>query len=857
MFAKLKKKIENEGVVASPETPGRTTSRRDSASSLPRAGSIQHLGPSPPGSVTSDSVSMHDVSSAKDEMASLLQRKSEQCKKLEGNISDLAALIKDKSKIIEKLEMALRQQEDITNRKLQEQKEEFEKYRDKLIEGYQHDKLQLDKLINTEETLVSCRSDLEAKTRQCLAAQSQVERLTDELVPLRQKLTALESEIGRLKEENTERAELITSLSRDKAAFNKRLDEMNTEMTEKHAYISQTQAQLAALDGEHRTLVRNSDLQRNKTSKLLQEKDDQIDTLRDQIKTLEQRITDSSLSGDDRLTAVHQERVCMEQKLAEARLQLTEVKLTWSDKITQLEDQISHLNAKIVEDSEEYAASQKMSDQMKESFQKQIADLRDKLEDAEQRALENLELASSKDTHYEKKITEIERELNQQKLAAAEDEEQLKARITSLEAQVNDLEMGRKLGEEEAKSKLVQMEEQAACLAVQKTNLEADVRNLEDRLIVLQTELTDKDGEIKTLSQQIHRWEKTSADQTKTIAALQQKVADLTQEVDEVTRARDEFERHLRLSEGEKGDLLERNADLLKQLQSVKSSNSASKLELQKMVELRSQTIESMRKSETALRQRLESLEHTIEQNEISKAESGLYSDRIDEMNKTIFSLQTQLTEKTRVVKKQDQTLKDLRMTLQRELKIQSLPNDETFDLTANNTSSTSPVMSRKYGSDSRLCPKHQDLQQYPPHQYSQQQTSSQISLQMSNSMLDSSSAASSSPAASSGMVPPPAVGSPSAPSGATDALTAHTASVKRDLNKDVNFLYLKHVVLKFMLSRESEAIQLIKAVSMLLNFTHQEQQLIRETLQWKMSWFGHRPPVGKGQTSKIIPPTL
>lgn len=32
---------------------------------------------------------MHDVSSAKDEMAALLQRKSEQCKKLEGNISGM------------------------------------------------------------------------------------------------------------------------------------------------------------------------------------------------------------------------------------------------------------------------------------------------------------------------------------------------------------------------------------------------------------------------------------------------------------------------------------------------------------------------------------------------------------------------------------------------------------------------------------------------------------------------------------------------------------------------------------------------------------------------------------------------
>ncbi|CAG5131443.1 unnamed protein product, partial [Candidula unifasciata] len=757
----------------------------------------------------------------KDEMAALLQRKSEQCKKLEGNISDLAALIKDKSKTIEKLEMALKQQEDITNRKLQEQKEEFEKYRDKLIEGYQNDKLQLEKeknellaklavaeeyrsryfqqeeetdeykglatqqlskvkhlLINTEAALADCQADLEAKTRQCHAAQVQVEKLTDELVPLRQKLTALESEIGKLKEENMERAELVTSLSRDKAAFDRRLDEMNSEMTEKHAYISQIQAQLAALDDEHKTLVRNSDLQRNKTSKLLEEKHDEIDALQDQIKTLQQR--------NLRLLS---ERVNMEQKLTETRLQLTEVKSTWSDKITQLEDQISHLNAKIVEDSEEYVASQKMAEQMKENFHKQIADLRNKLEDAEQRALENLELASSKDSHYEKQIEEMQRELNRQKLAATDNEELLRATITSLEAQLNDLQMVRKLLDDEAKSRL--------------------------------TVLADKDDSIRTLNQQIQHWETTATEQTKSYVNMLTQVRKI-------------------------------NADLLKQLQSLKSSNSDSKLELQRMVELKSETIESMRKSESTLRQRLESLENRIEQNEISKAESGLYSDRIDEMNKTIFSLQTQLTEKTKVVKKQEQTLKDLRMTLQRELKIQSLPNDEAFDLTANNLSSTSPVMSRKYGSDSRLCPKHPEFQQY-----CQQQTSCQTSLQMSSSLLNSSSAAASSSSVSSGMVPSSCAGSPSAPSGATDALTAHTTSVKRDLNKDVNFLYLKHVVLKFMLSRESEAIQLIKAVSMLLDFTQQEQQLVRETLRWRMSWFGHRPPVGKSQTSKIIPPTL
>jgi len=50
---------------------------------------------------------------------------------------------------------------------------------------------------------------------------------------------------------------------------------------------------------------------------------------------------------------------------------------------------------------------------------------------------------------------------------------------------------------------------------------------------------------------------------------------------------------------------------------------------------------------------------------------------------------------------------------------------------------------------------------------------------------------------------------------------------------------------------------QLIKAVSMLLHFTPEEQKLIHDTLEWKMSWFGARPQLPEhGQTAKIIPPS-
>lgn len=51
----------------------------------------------------------------------------------------------------------------------------------------------------------------------------------------------------------------------------------------------------------------------------------------------------------------------------------------------------------------------------------------------------------------------------------------------------------------------------------------------------------------------------------------------------------------------------------------------------------------------------------------------------------------------------------------------------------------------------------------------------------------------------------------------------------------DVNFQYLKHVVMKFICSREDEALQLIRAVSTLLEFSPQEEQHVKQYLSYKV----------------------
>ncbi|XP_012343698.1 golgin subfamily A member 1 isoform X2 [Apis florea] len=82
------------------------------------------------------------------------------------------------------------------------------------------------------------------------------------------------------------------------------------------------------------------------------------------------------------------------------------------------------------------------------------------------------------------------------------------------------------------------------------------------------------------------------------------------------------------------------------------------------------------------------------------------------------------------------------------------------------------------------------------------------------------------------------------------------TARHNNTRDDDVNFKYLKHVLIKFLTSREYEALHLTRAVATLLHFSPEEERLLQETLEWKMSWFGTRPNLGFGQTAKAIPPS-
>ena len=129
-------------------------------------------------------------------------------------------------------------------------------------------------------------------------------------------------------------------------------------------------------------------------------------------------------------------------------------------------------------------------------------------------------------------------------------------------------------------------------------------------------------------------------------------------------------------------------------------------------------------------------------------------------------------------IKVQQQRMTDLKKTLQRELKVQALPNDEmeSNNLVGQHSHSLSmdSLNNHTVSTDSRSSP-------VPMLQTSGSVTRNMHTNKYIEKQLDRAS--------------------PEPP---------RRASSRRQYEEDVNFAYLKHVVLKFMLSRESEVSYLI-----------------------------------------------
>ncbi|XP_047679090.1 golgin subfamily A member 1 isoform X2 [Tachysurus fulvidraco] len=828
MFAKLKKKIAEEAATATPR-PGR----------LPRSYSKESIT-----SVGADSGDdfASDGSSSRDDLSSQILRRNDQIRKLEAKLSDYAEQLRLMQKTKEKLEIALEKHQDSSMRKLQDQNENFQANRAKMAEGMalaleKKDQEWMDKMATLEKkSLLEARLDqslslfqkrdeqdelegfqmqelakvkhmLLRKEEQLSQKERELKLRGDELNTARITLAHTQDKLYELGEEHEETRSINTQLRahRDKLLSEKdeaerRISDLAAREEELQQLVRQVsedfqkaqsdarslQKSMESLQSEHDELKLRHVQHKGKAAVTEEEREHLLANLQEKVLSLERRL-EANLSQDEHLQELLKEKLLLEQRLEEARRELLEERTNHMTTVSSLEAQISKLNTNMSELQTLLRHKDDSSRSYRERTEAQIADLEQRLNNSSVR-LRSLEgQLEEKETHQEKLQAEWveERERLQQQVSTQR--QRGLEKTAKLEEEILVLQREREAEISSHQDNVRLLEEQKATLLKDRAEMENTVQKLSLELENSRAELSSR----QTVSVEIA---KALEETRKQREELQQQVSDMSESVRRAEQEACRLSEQVGVKEAELSSLREELQAALSGLSSLQVECEALRTEAEEkdlQIELLRQEIltHTQHADTNQSKGDVESITAQLQDEEVcvSEQNGSVTAGDVDELQKANKELEQQLSEKNKTIKQLQQRLTELKRTLQKELKLKPDTDSESKE----------------------------KLQEGKP------------------------SSEAPGPATSSTLAP----GFSQGPGPATySSKTKVTNSSDLTDTREINFEYLKHVVLKFMSSREAEAYQLIRAISVLLHFTREEEDMLKQTLEYKMSWFGSKP---------------
>ncbi|XP_015734941.1 golgin subfamily A member 1 isoform X1 [Coturnix japonica] len=802
MFAKLKKKIAEEAAIA--PRPG-------GAARIPRSISKESIT-----SVGADSGDdfASDGSSSREDLSSQLFRRNEQIRKLEVKLSDYADQIRNLQKIKEKLENALEKHQDSSMRKLQEQNEAHQANRAKMAEGMalaleKKDQEWMEKLSHIEKEKKMLETQLQEMREQSLNLFQKRDEI-DELEGFQQQEMAKVKHMLLKKEESLSKAEQeLEARTRELIHTKEMLQEASTESSGLQKDLQELQERFLELEAQRDELLT---AERNAENKItaLELREQELQTV---IQHLSVDLQNARVAGsgcEKRLETLRAEHESLKVEYEQHKLKMTFEFAERSKLVQQLQEKVSSLEKKLERNLS--------GDEHIQELLKEKASLEQKLDETSQQMLTDR-------MHHANAVNQLEtqnRELEQKLQIATEALKTSKEAACEQDLEIKKLQMD--LGNE--RSKLQQQ------VLSEKHQYEQKVSELESRIAALQT-----------------AWE---SDKT----AAQHKISQLEKENENLNGSREEYESSLKKQESVvnklKEELISREtvnteiANTLKETEKQKDKLQQQVSHLASSIKEKDQLIDE--NSGMLLKQK-EELSQLSRDHEAALLQIHLLQSEIEACN-------NQALEKEETARKEIEELKlqiqEFLLAREHEKNVSELEEsardlDEHLHLPENRVieqngevTATDVIQLQK---DNRELEQQVVEKNKMIKQLQQRMTELKKTLQKELKIRPDSE------------VPEVREKTNSEVPNASVTVTNNS-----DLNdsREINFEYLKHVVLKFMSCRESEAFHLIKAVSVLLNFSQEEENMLKETLEYKMSWFGSKPsPKGSIRPSISSPRTL
>ncbi|XP_074067694.1 golgin subfamily A member 1 isoform X2 [Macrotis lagotis] len=790
MFAKLKKKIAEEAAIA--PRPG-------GAARIPRSISKESVA-----SVGADSGDdfASDGSSSREDLSSQLFRRNEHIRKLEAKLSEYAEQVRDLQKMKEKLEVALEKHQDSSMRKFQEQNEAHQANKAKMAEGMAL------ALTKKDQEWGEKLTQLE-KDKRLLAAQLQeMKNQSLNLFQKRDEIDELEGfqqqELAKVKHMLLKKEESLTKMEQDMEARTRELSHAHEELLAYIRLSSNLSCELEMLQRQYSTL-------KEQRAHLLAA---QTGT-ESKITTLEQR---------------EQQLQIFIQQLS-VDLQKAAVKAEEREKL------IEHLQEKVLSLEKRLEGNLSGEEHVQELLkEKTVAE--QKLDDTRQQLLAARTSQAEAVSLLETQITKLNSQVTESQTLLHEKEEVIKGLRESSLSQVKELEEMLQISDEKLmKSNEIMSEKETQ---IQKLSSLAEESNkLQQRILVLEKQYTEQGNQLEAEIAALKKAQES--DQT----AASHQIQLLEEENAVLKESRNEYE-----------NSLETYKLKLKKLKEEWDQRETVSVEIAK-------ALEETRKQREELQHQVADLTALINEKQqcLNEKTEAIFQkeEEIDQLKKghdivllQMHQLQSDVEAyRCKEAKREESTGKEINMlNLQIEeeeeeeetLQAQGEPNVIVYEETAKELSDDLYPLSNDERTLNgevdcidmvQLQKENRDLEQQIIEKNKTIKQLQQRMLELKKTLQKELKIRPENDTFEVREKPNPEV-----PTAST------TVTNNSDLNdsREINFEYLKHVVLKFMSCRESEAFHLIKAVSVLLNFSQEEENMLKETLEYKMSWFGSKP---------------
>ncbi|XP_048822154.1 golgin subfamily A member 1 [Lagopus muta] len=802
MFAKLKKKIAEEAAIA--PRPG-------GAARIPRSISKESIT-----SVGADSGDdfASDGSSSREDLSSQLFRRNEQIRKLEVKLSDYADQIRNLQKIKEKLENALEKHQDSSMRKFQEQNEAHQANRAKMAEGMalaleKKDQEWLEKLSHIEKEKKMLETQLQEMKEQSLNLFQKRDEI-DELEGFQQQEMAKVKHMLLKKEESLSKAEQqLEARTRELIHAKEMLQEASSESSGLRKDLQELQEQFLELEARRDELMTAERNAENKITALeLREQE-----LQAVIQHLSVDLQNARVAGsgcEKTLETLRAEHESLKVEYEQHKLKMTFEFDERRKLIEQLQEKVSSLEKKL---ERNLSGVEHVQELLKEK-----ASLEQKLDEASQQILTDRMQHVNAVNQLETQNRELEQKLQVATEALKTSKEEACEQDLKIQKLQMDLESERSKRQQQVLSERHQYEQKAS--------------ELESQIAALQT-----------------AWDFDKA-------AAQHRISQLEKENENLSGSREEYESSLKKQES-----------VLNKLKEELSNRETVNTEI-------ANTLEETEKQKDKLQQQVSHLASLIkEKDRLIDEKSGMLLKQKEELNQLsqdheaallqmhqlrsdIEASNSQAVEKEEAARKEIEELKlqiqEFLLAREHEKNVSELEEstralNEHLDLPENRVTEqngevtvTDVVQLQKDNREleQQIVEKNKMIKQLQ-----QRMTELKKTLQKELKIRPDSEV--------------PEVREKTNSEVPNAAVTVTNNSDLND-SREINFEYLKHVVLKFMSCRESEAFHLIKAVSVLLNFSQEEENMLKETLEYKMSWFGSKPsPKGSIRPSISSPRTL